>query len=390
MIVRVPAIKPYRVNVPEGDLDDLRRRLRHTRWPDSETVDDWSQGVPLAYLQKLCAFWQHEYDWRACEATINDLPQFTTEIEGVEIHFFHLESPETSALPLVLTHGWPGSVVEFLDVIRPLSDPAAYGADPQDAFHVVVPSLPGFGFSGHPRRTGWNRERIAEMWVELMARLGYDRFVAQGGDWGASVANHLGLSHPEQTIGIHLNLVSVGPPADRSHFTPAEEAEYQEWVSQGAHHAEWEMGYVHQQRTRPQTLGYGLTDSPVGQCAWILRKFKAWSDCGDDPIEAFGASRLLDNISTYWLTKTAVSSARLYWETQPAGFSKRVDVPMGATIFPKELARPPRSWAEMVYTDLRYWNEVQRGGHFAAFEESATFVDEVRAAFRTMRAPRVD
>ena len=385
-MARTTDIEPFAVHVPDADIDDLRGRLARTRWPEPETVDDWSQGVPLSYLQGLCRHWSEAYDWRRCEARLNAFPQFRTEIDDVDIHFFHLRSPEPSAMPLVLTHGWPGTVVEFLDVMGPLSDPAAHGGDPADAFHLVVPSLPGFGFSGKPATPGWNRERIARAWVELMDRLGYPRFGAQGGDWGASIANHLGLSHADHMLGIHINLVSVSPPEDRSRFDERELAEFDAWLEASMRHANWEMGYVHEQRTRPQTLGYGLTDSPVGQCAWVLEKFKAWSDCGDDPIGGFGADRLLDNISTYWLTATGTSSARLYWEAQPAGFTARVDVPFAATIFPKELSRPPRSWAERVYTDLRYWNEVERGGHFAAFEVPELFVDEVRAAFRTMRS----
>ncbi|WP_261566562.1 epoxide hydrolase family protein [Frankia gtarii] len=386
---RAPALSgeivPFHVAVPDDTLTDLRERLVRTRWPEAETVSDWSQGVPLEYLRELCRYWSAEYSWRACEKRLNSFPQFRIRIDDVDVHFLHVRSPEPDALPLVLTHGWPGSIVEFLDVIGPLTDPAAYGGDPRDAFHLVIPSLPGFGFSGKPERPGWNRERIADAWAALMARLGYDRFAAQGGDWGASVTNHLALRYPRHLAGIHLNLVSVSPPADQSGFTAQQRASLAAYQERQAHHARWELGYVHQQRTRPQTLGYGLTDSPVGQCAWILEKFKAWSDCADDPIGPFGIDRILDNITVYWLTATATSSARLYWEAQPAGFSTRIDVPTGATIFPKELTRPPRSWAAEVYTDLRYWNEVDRGGHFAAFEQPELFVGELRNCFRLMR-----
>jgi pimeloyl-ACP methyl ester carboxylesterase len=378
-------IVPFRASIEQPALDDLTERLARTRWSDRQTVDDWSQGVPLAYLQDVCRYWQTSYSWTKLEDRLNGFPQFRTELDGVAIHFLHIRSPEPNAMPLLLTHGWPGSIVEFLEVIEPLANPAVFGGDPGDAFHLVIPSLPGYGFSDHPTETGWNRERTADAWAELMTRLGYDRFAAQGGDWGASVTNHLALRHPERLIGIHVNLVSVGPPADQSSFTDADKAQLVEVRQAQARHAAWESGYQHQQRTRPQTLGYGLTDSPAGQCAWILEKFKAWSDCGDDPIAGFGIDRILDNISLYWFTASATSSARLYWESQPSGFNTPVDVPAGATIFPKELSRPPRSWAAEVYTDLRYWNEVDRGGHFAAFEEPELFVQELRDCFRLMR-----
>ncbi len=379
------ALVPFRVAVPDSHLEDLRARLANTRWPEPQTVADWSQGVPLAYLQDLCRHWAERYDWRACEAKLNRYPQFSTVIDDVDIHFLHVRSPEADALPLVLTHGWPGTITEFLGVIDALVDPAGHGGSARDAFHLVIPSLPGFGFSGKPRVTGWNREHIADAWAELMTRLGYDRFAAQGGDWGASIANHLGVRHPDRLHGIHLNLVSVGPPPGYEPATDDERASFAAYVSSAARLQNWEMGYVHQQRTRPQTLGYGLTDSPSGQCAWVLEKFHAWTDCDGDPVAAFGADRLLDNISTYWLTATATSSARLYWEGQPAPFDARVDVPMGGSIFPKELVRPQRAWAERTYTDLRYWNELDRGGHFAAFEQPELFVHELRGCFRAMR-----
>jgi pimeloyl-ACP methyl ester carboxylesterase len=378
-------IIPFRVRIPSTALDDLRDRLARTRWSDRETVDDWSQGVPLAYLQRVCQYWATDYTWSRLEDRLNGYPQYRTKIDGVAIHFLHIRSPEPDAIPLLLTHGWPGSIVEFLDVIKPLTDPTAFGDAGEDAFHLIIPSLPGYGFSDHQTETGWNRERTADAWAELMTRLGYDRFAAQGGDWGASVTNHLALRHPARLLGIHLNLVSVGPPTDQATFTDAEKAQLTEVRQAQARLADWESGYVHQQRTRPQTLGYGLTDSPVGQCAWILEKFKAWSDCGDDPVAGFGIDRILDNISVYWFGASATSSARLYWESQPAGFNTRVDVPAGATIFPKELSRPPRTWAAEVYTDLRYWNQVDRGGHFAAFEEPDLFARELRSCFRLMR-----
>ena len=379
------AIVPFTVAFPDEDLADLACRLGRTRWPERETVDDWTQGVPLSYARDLCRYWMEEYDWRVCESRLNSLPQFVTEIDGLDIHFIHVRSPEANALPVVLTHGWPGSVVEFLEVIGPLTDPVAHGGNAADALHLVVPSLPGFGFSGKPSGTGWNRERIADAWVVLMGRLGYERFGAQGGDWGASVSNHLAVRHPEHIAGIHLNLMSAGPPPGKTDFTAEELSIIEAGRARTEYHLNWECGYVHQQRTRPQTLGYGLTDSPAGQCAWILEKFKAWTDCDGDPVKAFGADKLLDNITLYWLTSSATSSARLYWEGQPAPFSNRVEVPAGASIFPKEIGTPSRYWAEMAYQDLRYWNELDKGGHFAAFEQPELFVQEVRNFFRLVR-----
>lgn len=379
-------IRPFRVQVPDADLADLRRRLSDTRWPDDETVDDWSQGVPLDYLRSVCSYWRDSYEWRRCERHLNAFPQYCAEIDGVDIHVVHVRSAETAATPIVLTHGWPGSVLEFLDVIEPLVDPVRHGGEASDAFHLVIPSLPGFGFSGKPRRTGWNRERVADAWATLMTALGYDRFIAQGGDWGASVSNQLAIRHPDRLIGVHVNLVSVGPPKHAPAVSSDEDAAaIAEWERVDAHQSRWEVGYMHQQRTRPQTLGYGLTDSPAGQCAWILEKFRSWSDCGDDPVGGFGVDRLLDNITLYWLTASATSSARFYWECQPAPFDSVIDVPAGATIYPKEIRRPRRQWAERVYRDLRYWSEVDRGGHFAALEVPAVFVDEIRSFARALR-----
>jgi pimeloyl-ACP methyl ester carboxylesterase len=383
--VTAPPISPFLVSFSDEDLTELRFRLERTRWPEPATVDDWSQGVPLDYLQEICRYWREDYDWRACEARLNALPQFKTEIDGLDIHFLHVRSPQPDAFPVVLTHGWPGSVVEFLDVIGPLTDPVAYGGKAEDALHLVIPSLPGFGFSARPRETGWNRERIADAWAVLMDRLGYEQYGAQGGDWGASISNHLAVRHPSHVAGIHLNMVTAGPPPGKTDFTDDERRLLAAGAKRMEYHLNWENGYVHQQRTRPQTLGYGLTDSPAGQCAWILEKFKAWGDCDGDPVKAFSADRLLDNITVYWLTATATSSARLYWEGQPAPFNQTVTVPVGGTIFPKEISRPDRHWAELAYPDLRYWNEVDRGGHFAAFEQPDLFVLELRNFFRLVR-----
>jgi pimeloyl-ACP methyl ester carboxylesterase len=376
------------IAVPEADLVDLRERLARTRWPEPETVDDWSQGIPLAYTQELCRWWAEEYDWRAAEARLNGFGPHRTVLEGggpdaLGIHFLHVRSPAPDALPLVMTHGWPGSVVEFHKVIGPLSDPAAHGGDAADAFHVVCPSLPGYGWSDRPARTGWTSRRIAQAWAQLMARLGYDRYGAQGGDWGASVTTALSSVDPEHLVGVHVNMPIALPDPSMGDFTPRELAA----VESFQHYQSQESGYATQQSTRPQTLGYGLVDSPAGQAAWIVEKFFAWTDCDGHPEKALTRAELLDNVMMYWLPGTAASSARLYWEsfTDVAGSTSPVEVPSGVTIFPKEIFRPSRRWAEKRFTDLRWWNEVERGGHFAAFEQPETFVDEVRAFFRTVR-----
>lgn len=374
-------IEPFRVEVPEADLDDLRERLARTRWPDHETVDDWSQGIPLHYLREVCEYWATSYDWRATEARLNALPQFTTVIDGLPVHFVHLRSPVPEAQPLVLTHGWPGSIIEFLDVLGPLADPAAYGGDPRDAFHVVCPSLPGYGFSGKPERSGWGVSRIAAAWATLMARLGYEHYGAQGGDWGAMVTTALAVVDPEHCEAIHLNMVVAGPGAeDMDDLTDAE----RHALTSFDEHRRWGTGYSKQQSTRPQTLAYGLADSPAAQAGWVLEKFWAWTDCEGHPEHVLTRDQLLDNVMLYWLPSVGASSARLYWESfrdRPAG---PITVPTGASIFPKEIFRPSRRWAARQYTDIRYWNELGRGGHFAAFEQPALFVAEVRAAFRAL------
>jgi pimeloyl-ACP methyl ester carboxylesterase len=378
----VDEIVPFEVRVGADQLADLRDRLARTRWPDPETVEDWSQGVPLAYVQDLCGHWRATYDAEAAVARMNAFPQFTTSLLGLDVHFLHLRSPEADAFPLVLTHGWPGSVVEFHDVLGPLADPAAHGGDPADAFHLVVPSLPGYGWSAKPSAPGWGVERIAEAWAALMARLGYGRYGAQGGDWGAGVSTELGMLDREHVAGVHLNLLTAAPPPEiMDDLTDAERAAFDALEF----YRRWDSGYSKQQSTRPQTLGYGLVDSPAGQCAWIVEKLYAWSDCDGHPEHVFPRDRMLDLVMSYWLPGTGASSARLYWESFARGRLDTVDVPVAATVFPKEIFRPSRRWAEARYTDLRYWSEPERGGHFAAFERPATFVDEVRAAFRTLR-----
>lgn len=376
---------PFRVEVPEADLTDLRDRLRWTRWPERETVTDWSQGVPLDYLRELCAYWAETYDWRATEARLNALPQYRTTIDGLGLHFLHVRSPHPDALPLVLTSGWPGSVLEFAKVIGPLTDPP----DPADAFHVVCPALPGYGFSDRPAATGWGVSRIARAWAELMSLLGYDRYGAAGSDWGTSVTATLASVDRDHLAGIHLvPPLAAADPATFGDLTPTE----RDAMAALEHAAEWEDGYSAEHSTRPQTLGYGLTDSPAGLCAWIVEKFRAWSDCDGHPENALTRDEMLDDVSLYWLTGTAVSSIRLYWESirevqalfrEPG--ADPVDVPTGCSVFPREVPRISRRWAERRFSDIRYWSEPPRGGHFAALEQPDLLVADLRAFFRLVR-----
>ncbi|HEX2887641.1 epoxide hydrolase family protein [Vineibacter terrae] len=377
------AIRPFRIAVDDGVLDDLRARLRRTRWPEAELVGDWSQGAPLAWIQDVCRYWAEDYDWRRREALLNRFAQFTTTIDGLDIHFVHVRSPHPEAMPLIITHGWPGSIVEFHKVIEPLADPTAHGGSAADAFHVICPSLPGFGFSAKPTATGWGVDRIAAAWAVLMDRLGYARYGAQGGDWGSAVTTSLGAQDPRHCAGIHITLAMASRPKVEGEPT-AEEARALKGIK---HYADWDSGYSKQQSTRPQTLGYGLTDSPAGQAAWILEKFWAWTDCGGHPENILGRDELLDNVMLYWVTATAASSARLYWESFGAGrrADNRVTVPTGVAVFPKEIVTPVRRWMEDRYSDIRHWREMPKGGHFAAFEQPALFVDDVRAYFRTLR-----
>jgi epoxide hydrolase len=385
------AIRPFRIEVPEVDLRDLRDRLRRTRWPEAETVDDWSQGVPLAYLRDLCRYWADSYDWRATEARLNALPQIRVAIGGLGVHALHLRSPHPAALPLVLTHGWPGSVLEFLKVAGPLTDPPAHGGDVTDAFHLVVPSLPGYGFSDKPTAAGWGVERIADAWVELMRRLGYRRYGAAGSDWGTTISTLVGRRDPEHVVGIHL-VPPLAPP-DPATFGDLTETERAALADLERTRRE-ESGYGEQQSTRPQTLGYGLVDSPAALCSWIVEKFRAWSDCAGHPENAVTRDEMLDDVTLYWLTASGASSARLYWESLHdvaevfAGTADKIEpvtVPAGCSIFPKEVPRVSRRWAERRFTDIRHWNELDRGGHFAALEQPGLFVDELRAFFRLVR-----
>lgn len=376
-------VREFRIAIPQDQLDDLKQRLANTRWPEEETVPDWRQGAPLSAVKSLCDYWLHHYDWRRCESRLNGFPQYQTEIDGLDIHFLHIRSPHADALPLIITHGWPGSVVEFLDVIEPLTNPTAHGGSAEDAFHLVIPSLPGYGFSAKPRRNGWNLDRIARAWIELMARLGYDHFVAQGGDWGSGVCTAIGNLMPSSCRAIHLNMALVQPGAEDldTELTPAEQKSLADMKTYYRH----ESGYAKQQSTRPQTIGYGLVDSPVALAAWIYEKFHGWTDNRGAPEDALSRDQMLDNIMLHWLPATGASAARLYWESMHDMMGKPMEMPVGVSIFPRELFRPSRRWVEKVYPNLIYWNETEKGGHFAALEQPALFVKEVRACFRNVR-----
>ena len=375
-------IREFQIEVTDETLDDLKQRLSMTRWPNKETPEDWSQGIPLGYMKELCDYWQHEYDWRIREERLNRFPQFVTEIDGVDIHFIHQPSVHENARPLIITHGWPGSVVEFQKVIEPLTNPTAHGGNAEDAFHVVVPSLPGYGFSGKPEATGWGIEKIADVWGALMARLGYDHYFAQGGDWGAMVTTHIGLQDKEHCDAIHLNMPVVTPDSKTmAELTPSEQAS----LMSMKFYQDWDSGYSKQQSTRPQTLGYGLVDSPSGQAAWIIEKFYQWTDCNGHPENAISRDELLDNVMIYWLTRSAASSARLYWESFKNPPQDEVDIPTGCSIFPKEIVRPSERWIRKRFTNLCYYNELDRGGHFAAFEQPELYLQEIRTYFRSLR-----
>ena len=371
-------IEPFTVEFGDDAIADLRDRLRRTRWPERETVTDWSQGVPLAYVQEICAYWAEEYDFAAAQQRLNAYPNYCAQVEGLGIHFVHVRSRHADAIPVVLSHGWPGSFVEFLGVVDGLVDPP----DPADAFDVVVPSLPGFGFSGRPNEAGWDVRRIAGAFDELMSQLGYDRYCAQGGDWGAMITHELAQGHADRIVAIHTNMPFVSfDSMDMTDVT----AEEQAGLDAMDQHRKTGRGYSEQQSTRPQTLGYGLTDSPVAQCAWIVEKFWAWTDCDGHPERALTKQQMLDNVSVYWFGATGASSGRLYWESLRQANRASVTVPTGISIFPKEIFPISRRWAESRYLDLRYYNRLDRGGHFAAFEQPALFVDELRGFFRLLR-----
>ena len=389
------AISPFHINIPEADLVDLRRRVKATRWPDKETVTDQSQGVQLATIQKLARYWSTEYDWRKCEAKLKALPHFITEIDGLDIHFIHVRSKHESALPLIVTHGWPGSIIEQLKIVDPLTNPAAHGASGSDAFHLVIPSIPGYGFSGKRTTTGWDPVRIARAWTVLMKRLGYTRFVAQGGDWGDSITEQMALQAPPELLAIHTNMpatvpVDVNkalhnggpPPSDLS----ADERHAYDQLDFFYKHG---LGYANEMANRPQTL-YGIADSPVGLAAWILdhdaRSYALIARVFDGKTEGLTRDDVLDNITLYWLTNTAVSSARLYWENKLPFFDvKNITIPVAVSAFPDELYQAPRSWAERAFPKLIHYNKLDKGGHFAAWEQPQLFSSEMRAAFRSLR-----
>jgi microsomal epoxide hydrolase len=377
-------IVPFRVEVEEKVLEDLRQRLAATRFPDQIEATGWELGTDLAYLKELVAWWRERFDWRAAEARLNAFPQFRTRIDGQWIHFQHVRSRHEDALPLLLLHGWPGSVVEFLDVIGPLTDPEAHGGRAADAFHVVCPSLPGYGFSEPTRSRQWDVQRMADAFAELMARLGYARYGAQGGDWGSLITTQIGLRDAAHLAGVHVNMPLAVPQPDAAQLSPAEQADL---AAMAAFEAQ-ETGYQRIQGTKPQSLGTALNDSPAGLAAWIVEKFRGWSDCGGDVERSFTREQLLANVTVYWVTQTITSSMRLYYETFQGGrfgfTTGRVEVPTGVARFPKEILRFPRRWVERHYHVTR-WTEMPRGGHFAAMEEPELFLDDVRAFFATLR-----
>ena len=399
------SIRPFRIDIPEESLQELRRRVAAPRWPDRETVSDRTQGAQLAKVQELVDYWATEYDWRKLEVKLNALPQFITEIDGLDIHFINVRSPHPNALPLILTHGWPGSFLEFMKVIGPLSDPESHGARAEDAFDLVVPSMPGFGFSARPQATGWNPERMARAWDELMRRVGYAHYVSQGGDWGAVVTDVMGRHAPGGLLGIHvttlLGAIERPPTPNTQTAIPPEVAialkngepappglSAEETIAFEAsrNFATGGSGFRAIMGTRPQTIGYSLADSPVGLAAWFYEKFAAWTDTDGEPERALTKEEMLDDITLYWLTNTATSAARLYWENNvhktEAG---EVSIPAAVSRFPREIIPLPRSWAERAYPKLVYYNELEKGGHFAAWEQPELFAGEMRAAFRSLR-----
>jgi epoxide hydrolase len=378
-------VRPFRVEISDAAIDDLRQRLARTRWPEKEPVGDWSMGIPLAYVQQLAGYWEHSYDMQRVADRLNRYEQFTTTIDGVDIHFLRVRSPVEGATPCIMTHGWPGSVIEFDKVIDPLVDPVGHGGQASDALELVIPSLPGHGWSGKPTVTGWSVEKTAQAWIELMDRLGYQRWVAQGGDWGALVSTAIGrLADPATLMGIHVNW-AVADPAKLTELGGPNQEE-QGYLARLQHAGEAEGGYAIEQATKPQTLGYGLTDSPAGQLAWIVEKFKTWSDCGEDVERSFTKDELLDNVMVYWLNAAAASSARLYWHSlaSSVGSFDEVATPSAYSRFPADNVGLSERWARTRYTDLRYYGTPGRGGHFAAYEAPEEFAAEVRAALRAL------
>jgi pimeloyl-ACP methyl ester carboxylesterase len=385
-------VRPFKVNIPEAAIADMRRRIAETRWPDKETVSDQSQGVKLEKLKALVNYWGTDYDWRKAEAKLNAYPQFMTNIDGVNIHFIHVRSKNPNAMPLIMTHGWPGSVFELLKVIGPLTDPTAYGGKAEDAFDLVIPSIPGFGFSGKPAVTGWGSDHIGRAWAELMGRLGYKKYVSQGGDCGSVISQRMAKNGARGLIGIHVNMPATVPPeiATALHngekapagLSPAEKTAFE---TLDAFYRN-STGYSGMMVTRPETIGYSLADTPVGQAAWMYDEFAGWTFSGGDPEKSLTKDEMLDDISLYWLTNTGASSARIYWEDHSNNFNAvDLKIPVAVTVFPGEIYRAPKSWAEKAYHNLIYFNEVAKGGHFAAWEEPQLFTEEIRKAFKSLR-----
>lgn len=386
-------MRPYRIEVPQAELDDLRRRLADTRWPSELPGVGWERGVPSGYIKELAEYWRTTYDWRAAEARLNAHPQFVTDIDNTSIHLLHVRSPEADALPLLITHGWPGSVAEFLDVIGPLSDPRSHGGDPKDAFHLVIPSVPGFGFSGPHKVPGWSTHRVAEAWAELMRRLGYDRYVAQGGDAGSVISLDLGRVDPEHVAGVHVNMLMTLPSGDPAELADLSQSD-QARLARMARFDSDLSGYMRLQSTRPQTLSYGLTDSPVGQLAWIVEKFRDWTDSKKVPEDAVDRDLLLTIVTIYWLTRTAGSSAQLYYEdadslrrigTADGAQPPPVTVPVGVAVFPHDILVPIRRLADRQLARITHWTEFGRGGHFAAMEQPELLVADIRDFARSLR-----
>ena len=378
-------IRSFKLDIPRAEIEDLQQRLKTARWPEAETVEDWSQGVPLSYHREFCQYWANEYNWYDTQDRLNRFSQYQTAIRDLDIHFIHVKSSHENATPIVITHGWPGSIVEFHKIIEPLAEPTQYGGEADDACHVICPSLPGYGFSEKPKATGWNVQQIAEAWDELMLRLGYDAYYAQGGDWGSAVTTAIGIQNLGHCKAIHVNMPNAS--ATKAARENPDEAD-RVALAGAAFYQQWDSGYSKQQSTRPQTLGYGLADSPIGQSAWILEKFYQWTDCQGHPENTLTRDEIIDNIMFYWLTNSAASSARLYWESFNKAFGggsdNTVRLPTGISSYPKEIVRTPRSWADQRYVNIQYWNDLDKGGHFAAFEQPDLFVNELRAFKRAL------
>ncbi|TNH28021.1 epoxide hydrolase [Micromonospora orduensis] len=384
-------MRSFRIEIPQSELDDLKQRIASTRWPDEIPGVGWDRGVPLGYLRELADHWRSAYDWRAAEARLNEYPQYVTEIDGTNVHFMHIRSPEPDALPLIMTHGWPGTVAEFLEVIEPLTDPVKHGGEPSDAFHLVIPSIPGYAFSGPTGQVGWDTGRVADAWKELMRGLGYDRYAVQGGDWGMPISLRLGLADPEHVVGIHLNMCVTFPPPDPAAMAGLDQADLAR-LEFTARFMQDGTGWQRIQSTRPQTLSYALTDSPVGQLAWIAEKYKEWTDSAKVPEDAVSRDHILTAVSIYWLTATAGSSAQLYYESShmDADFARTwagpwpLEMPVGVASFPKDAVRPVRRFAEQIMPTLTHWTEFDRGGHFPALEQPQLLVGDIRTFARSL------